>query len=224
MSQLTDKADGFIKTHVAYAAFAVLTLTFAVILCLGVHSYDTSLAKANTAYAVLQAKVAADDAAIKSHEVVRVQQQATVNTIDAAVQTRNSSTTTLKAKLTAISNSDQQVQTDAQTYLGVVPAVEPEGFVFQKAAVQDLIATKVDDTAARQDNTDLTTQAATLKDMVSTTEADLKTCETDKAATDKVLIDYKKAATKSKWRKTLDVTEKVGLLGAGLYVGYKVAK
>lgn len=224
MPQLISKLSAFAKAHFALCALVLLTVVFAATVYFGIRSYEGQLTKANTAYAVLKAQVTADEAEIKSHEAARAQQTVAIKAIDTQVQTRDTSTVALKAQVQAPQNTDAQVQSDSQTYLGVAPTINTAGFVFQKKDVQAFIATKVDDTAAQQDNSDLKVEASTLTDEVSSSEADLATCEKDKSDTEKVLVDYKKAATKSKWRKTLDVTEKVGLLGVGLYVGYKVAK
>lgn len=206
------------------AFFAIVSLVLAGSMYFGVKSYETALTKADAQYAALQKKDEADTAVLKEHTETRQAQTRQIAIADKVTADRNAKAEVLKAKIVVANATDAEVQANSEKILGDPGVLYQGEFVFKKATVQQFMATKVDADTLKQDNVDLVQKVVVLTDMVKTTQTDLATCVTDKAETKDALLTYRKAAKKSKWKKALDVTEKVGLFAAGVAVTYVVVK
>ena len=225
ISSSAEAVSYLVKRHSGTALIASVILVFGATLYFGVRSYEGKLAKADTAYKQLQAVNSADEAALKDHVAIRAAQSADIRKEDKTRQERDTGADSLKAEVLAPSESVSAVQAYSAKYLDSGGDPSPDGsFTFKKQAVQQFISTKIDDTTEKADVADLAAKSATLEDMVKSTQGDLASCESDKAATDKVLVDYKKAAKASKWHRALDITEKAGLFAAGALVVHELSK
>jgi hypothetical protein len=208
-----------------YYALALMAIAFGLTIWFGAKSYEKQLTAADAQYQALKIQNAKDTATLVTHEATRTVQTTQIQMADAVTEQRDKTTELLKAQVVVANATDADVKANAEKYLGDAGDQAEDGtFKYSKDAVQKFTATKIDDDEQSQDNADLQKKVGILQDEVGTTKTDLDTCVTDKAATYKDLTAYKKAATKSKWAKALDVGEKVGIFGAGIVIAHELDK
>jgi hypothetical protein len=191
----------------------------------GVVSYEVALGKANDANKVLVADL--KDTAEKwsqGQKDIAASQAKTV-VIEKTIQANDASTATKVAQVTRPDETTQQVQTDAGSYLGEVPAITPDfKLAFKVPTVQGFIANKIELDGIRTDLGLKTNELAEVTKQRDINATNLKTTQDTLKQSVTTVDDYKKAAVKSKWKKVGGVLLTTGIVSGAAILSYEVGK
>jgi chromosome segregation ATPase len=124
----------------------------------------------------------------------------------------------------------EQVVKDSQEHLGITPTVVDNSIRLTPEQFQELIAIKVDRDRLAANVGDIEKQLRIEKDTVSRLNTQLAGFESTLKESNQLIADqraviesYKRVAKKGFWRKTGDITGKVGLAFGAAFIAAKVA-
>lgn len=185
-----------------------------------VSSYDKAVAAADAKNTILVQAMQDMNKSFIAHDSERAANEKQVQVIDHVITVRDKSAATKVAEVTATDRTVAQTIEDSSQILKVTPVQEADNLLgVSQPAMQGFVGTKLDDDEAHSDLADTRTQLSIEEGNNASLKVDLSTSkDTLKKCTDTV-DGYKKAAKKSKWRKGLDVIEKVALFAGGVYLG-----
>jgi len=246
-SEIQSEVSALAHRHVTLSYSILGVLVLALVLAglggwLSIKGYERALQRAEAAEAVskqheadFNEKYKALSDLLAQHEADRAKEQEQQNKLLSQIATRASQPvpTVIQTGLRPDATAQDARNAIAAVTSAAGKPVSPEVTPDQKVAVnvpesQQLISLLYEGNAAKLDLRDTKmlftleqTKNSSLSNDLTQCRASVKAGKVTIAADDKTIADYKKAATRSRFRKFLDGAEKVALLLGGVAIGHK---
>lgn len=211
--------------HVTVSYLAVTVLALALggggwLLYHAMQSYDKAMGAAQEREAVFQKHLETDNEVLHADNLRLQDLAAQVAAAQNRVVYRDKQSVATITQVKAPDRPVPMVAKDVETYLKVTPVITPDNLLaFQPPTVQDIVATRIERDTLRDDVNDYKVTVSSYSTQVALLGKDLAMATENVAQCQGVVKSYKAIAVKSKWRRVLDVAEKVGIAVVGVAIG-----